>query len=181
MKVYSIDSQKQAVKEIEIEMQANTVYSFFNSILIDELTSLNGHVIYSDANAISEEKKPFFMGEQLIVGDALIFGKDGLIDIEATIPKADLESLVNYEVSDFYIESLKILKSSSLNLYRTFELSKEGEDIKLNSEWVLHVFNMADSKTKEYFISELKKAIETKVEILEHFQKMALLALNATA
>jgi hypothetical protein len=45
---------------------------------------------------------------------------------------------------------------------------------------VLYVFNIADDRTKEYFITELKKAIESKTDILEHMQKMAQLALNAT-
>ena len=181
MKAYTINPASQITEEIELDVQANTVYTFFNSISIDDLDTLDKHTIHSDADAISKGKKPFFVGEQLIVGEALIFGKDGLEDIEVTIPNVDLDSLVNYDVSDFYIESLKILKNSDINLYRVFELTKEGEDIQLNSEWVLHVFNMADTQTKEYFISELKKALDTKVNILEHFQKMAFLALNATA
>ncbi len=181
MKVYSVNPQTKTVQKVEIDIQANTLYTFFNSISIDDLLTLDKHTIHSDADAITKEKKPFFIGEQLIVGEALIFGKDGLIDTEVSIPKSDLESLVNYDISEFYVKSLKILKSTNINLYRVFELSKDGEDIKLNSEWVLHVFNMADSQTKEYFIGELQKAVDTKTEILEHFQKMAFLALNAMA
>jgi hypothetical protein len=81
MKAYSIDSTTQEVKEIDIEMQANTVYSFFNSILTDELSTLDKHTIHSDANAISKNMEPFFIGEQLIIGNALIVGKDGLFNI----------------------------------------------------------------------------------------------------
>jgi len=180
MKAYSIDSATQELKELDIEMQANTVYSFFNSILTDELTTIEQHTIHSDANAISLNKKPFFIGEQLIIGDALIVGKDGLLDTDASIPHSDLESLVNYEVPSFYLDVLKLVQDSDINLYRVFEVSSEKEDIKLNTEWVLYVFNMADDRTKEYFLAELKKAVESKKDVTLHMQEMALLALNAT-
>ncbi|WP_373036501.1 hypothetical protein [Sulfurimonas sp.] len=181
MKAYSIDSAKQEVKEIDIEMQANTVYSFFNSILTDELSTLDKHTIHSDAEAISKNMEPFFIGEQLIVGNALIVGKDGLFDTDVTIPKDDLESLVNYEVTEFYKDVLQLIKDSDINLYRIFEVTKEEEDIKLNTEWVLYVFNLADDRTKEYFLDELKKAVDAKKDITIHMQNMAILALNATA
>lgn len=181
MKAYSIDPVNQEVKEIDIEMQANTVFSFFNSILIDELNTLDKHTIHSDAEAISNEAIPFFMGEQLVVGNALIIGKNGLEDVEASIPHDDLTSIVNYDVSSFYIDALKLLGNTDINLYRVFEIKREEELIQLNTEWVLYVFNMADDKTKEYFLTELKKAVDTKVDMLEHIQKMAILALQAGA
>jgi hypothetical protein len=180
MKAYSIDSVTQEVKELDIEMQANTVYSFFNSILTDELSTLDKHTIHSDADAISKNMEPFFIGEQLIVGNALIVGKDGLFDTDASIPKDDLESLINYEVTPFYKQVLKLIQDTDINLYRVFEVTQEEEDIKLNTEWVLYVFNMSDDRTKEYFLEELKKAIETKKDITIHMQNMAILALNAT-
>ena len=181
MKAYSIDSAKQEVKEIDIEMQANTVYSFFNSILTDELSTLDKHTIHSDAEAISKNMEPFFIGEQLIVGNALIVGKDGLFDTDAVIPKDHLESLVNYDVPAFYRDVLNLIQDTDINLYRIFEVTKEEEDIKLNTEWVLYVFNMADDRTREYFLDELKKAVEAKKDITIHMQNMAILALNATA
>ena len=180
MKAYSVSPQTQEVKELDIVLEANTVYSFFNSILIDELEVLDKHTIYTDAEAISKGEKPFFIGEQLLVGEALVIGKNGAEDCEATIPQNDLKSLANYDVSAFYTEVITLLKPTDINLYRVFELSKDGEDIQLNTEWVLYVFNIADDRTKEYFITELKKAIESKTDILEHMQKMAQLALNAT-
>ncbi|NOR58376.1 MAG: hypothetical protein GQ474_07620 [Sulfurimonas sp.] len=181
MKAYSIDSTTQEVKELDIEMQANTVYSFFNSILTDELSTLDKHTIHSDADAISKNMEPFFIGEQLIVGNALIVGKDGLFDTDVSIPKDDLESLVNYEVTPFYKQVLKLIQDTDINLYRVFEVTQEQEDIKLNTEWVLYVFNMADDRTKEYFLEELIKAVEAKKDITIHMQNMAILALNATA
>ena len=181
MKAFSIDAQKREVKEIDIVMQANSVYSFFNSILIDDLTTLDKHMIHADAEAISNSKEAFFIGEQLIVGDALIIGKDGFDDIDASIPLSDLESLVKYEVPTFYKDALKLMQNSDINLYRVFEVSKKEEDISLNTEWVLYVFNIADDRTKKYFLDELKKAVEAEKDITEHMQQMAILALNAGA
>lgn len=181
MKAYSINPQTKEIQEINIEIQTNTVYSFFNSISIDDFSIVEKHTIYSDSDAISNEKKPFFLAEQLIVGDSLVLGKEDSFDSEVTIPKNELEALISYEVSPFYIDALKLLKNTNINLYRVFEVTKEKEDIKLNSEWVLYVFNIADQKTKEYFLDELKKAIDAKADITTHMQKMATLALNAGA
>ncbi len=181
MKAYTIDPNSREVKEIDIEMQANTVFTFFSSIFTDELLTLDKHTIYSDGNAISKNMRPFFLGEQLVIGNALIFGKEGLFDTDAVIPRNDLDSLVSYDVTPFYTDVLNMMKDSDINLYRIFEVTKEQEDIKLNTEWVLHVFNMADSKTKEYFLDELKKALEGKKDIFVHMQNMAILALNAMA
>jgi hypothetical protein len=180
MKAYSVDPQTQEIKELDIVMQANTVYSFFNSILIDEMSTLDKHTIYTNEEALSSAKVPFFIGEQLLIGEALITGKSGAEDSEVTIPKEDLASLVNYDVPQFYKDVLTLLQKSDLNLYRVFELTKAGEDIQLNTEWVLYAFNMADERTKEYFIAELKKALESGENTLVHMQKMAQLALNAT-
>lgn len=181
MKAYSIDPKNKEVKEIDIDMQPNTVYSFFNSILIDELSTLDQHTIHSDGEAVSNEAIPFFMGEQLVVGNALIIGKNGIAEVDATIPHDDLKSIINYDVSAFYIDALKLLQPSDINLYRVFEIKKEEEVIQLNTEWVLYVFNMADDRTKEYFLTQLQKAIDAKDDILEHVQKMAVLALQAGA
>ena len=180
MKALVIDGEKKELKEIDIEMQANTVYTFFNSILIDELGTLNQHMIYSDANALSLKKTPYFIGGQLIVGDALITGQNGMQDCDITISTKDLELLLNYDVSPFYLEVIDLLSSSDLNLYRTFELIHKDENIQLNLEWLLHIFNIADDKTKDYFINELKKVIDSKESVEEYVYKMSGLAINAS-
>jgi hypothetical protein len=179
MKVFSVNAQTKEVKELDIEMQANSVYTFFSSILIDELESLNKHMIYSDANALSEKKTPYYIGEQLIVGDALIVGKEEFTDLDVSITKEELELLIVKDVSSFYQEVLEILSATDINLYRQFRLSHNGEDLALNTEWVLYTFNMADDRTKEYFINELKKALDVSQTPEEFMQKMAGLALNA--
>ena len=61
MQFLAIEASSGEVSELELQMQANTLYTYFDSILIDELMPLNGHVVYSDANALSEKKKAYFM------------------------------------------------------------------------------------------------------------------------
>jgi len=175
MKAYSINPQTKELQELDIDIQANTVYTFFNSILADEILILDKHTIYSDADALSQKKKPFFIGDQLILGEALILGKDGFLDIEATIPIDDLKSLVSYETSSFYDEALKLLQTSEINLYKAFNVS----DKQLDSAWVLHVFSIADENTQKYFIKELHKVVDAKEDISFFMKTMAGLALQA--
>ncbi len=179
MQSYAIDAQKKKVESKEIQMQANTVYSFFNSILIDELLTLKEHIIYADENALSEGKTPYFIGEQLVLGDALILGRNGMEDVDTKISEDELKSLVNFDIPKFYQDTLKLLAQSDLNLYRTFTLQKEQENVTLNPEWVLYAFNMADERTKEYFLEHLTKTLDEKKSVDEYLQKMAGLALNA--
>lgn len=181
MKAYSIDSTNIELKEIEIEMQANTTYSFFGSILIDELEALHKHMIYADANALSDSKRAYFIGEQLVLGDSLIIGKEEFTDLDVSIQKDELESLIRREINEFYKNALKQLSSTDLNLYRTFLVEKKGESIPLNAEWVLYTFNIADDRTQEYFLAELKKALNANEDAESFMQKMASLALNAGA
>lgn len=181
MRTVSINSDTLEAKEIDIHLQANTVYTFFNSILIDELATINDHVIYTDAEALSKDKKAYFIGEQLIVGDALIIGRDSFEEVEATIPLKDLESLVKYELSDFYVDVLKLLSATDVNLYRAFEVDAEGQKLQLNTEWVLYTFNLADDKTKSYFIAELQKSIDAKDDVIEFMKRIASLAIRSGA
>ena len=152
MKALTIDNQTQEVKEIELNMAANTLYTFFSSILIDELYTIKEHVIYSDANALSEKKNAYFIGEQLVIGDALVFAREDFNDTDVKIKQEELSSLINTEVNSFYTEVLELLSSTDINLYKTFEVEKSGQKIALSSEWVLYTFNIADERTKEYFI-----------------------------
>lgn len=179
MKAISISSDTKIISDIEIQINPNTVYTFFSSILIDESTTLQEHTIYTDANALSQSKQAFFLGEQLLIGDALITGKSDNGDIDSTIPLNELEGLVSYELSPFYVEVLDLLSSTDINLYRAFNLIKDGEKIALSTEWVLYTFNIADERTKEYFINELKKSLGSTQETESFIQKMATLALNA--
>jgi hypothetical protein len=179
MKALTIDIQNKNIKEIDIEMTANTVYSFFSSILIDDLATLKDHTIYTDANALSDSKQAYFIGEQLLIGDALITGRSPHGDLDITIPTKDLEELISYEVNQFYTETISLLSQTDINLYRSFELSKNGERMNLNAEWVLYTFNIADERTREYFLNELGKNISSTENAEAFIQKMAGLALNA--
>jgi len=179
MKAYSVNETTLEIEELEIEMQANTTYSFFGSILIDELEGLNQHMIYADANALSQGKKAYFIGEQLVLGKSLIIGKEEFTDLDVSIPLEELESLIKKDVNEFYKAVLHELSATDLNLYRTFLVEKKGESIPLNTEWVLYTFNIADDRTKEYFLAELQKALNAKENAEKFMQKMATLAINA--
>ena len=179
MQALSINPLTQEIEELDIEMKANTLYTFFSSILIDELESMNEHVIYADANALSEKKPAYFLGEQLIIGDALILGRFDFDDTDVKIKKEELASLLKFEVNDFYKTVLELLSSTDINLYRTFTVEKNGEKIALNTEWVLYTFNIADERTKEYFINELQKVLDAGESVDAYMQKMAQLAMNA--
>ena len=179
MQALSINPLTKEIEELDIEMKANTLYTFFSSILIDELESMNEHIIYADANALSEKKPAYFLGEQLIIGDALILGRFDFDDIDVKIKKEELASLLKFEVNEFYTTVLELLSSTDINLYRTFTVEKNGEQIALNTEWVLYTFNIADERTKEYFINELQKVLDTGESVEAYMQKMAQLAMNA--
>jgi hypothetical protein len=179
MRAISVNHKTQKIEELDLDIKANTIYSFFNSILIDEMASLNQHMIYSDANALSLNKRAYFIGEQIVVGDALILGQHELVEGDATIPIKDLEVLVNYDVSPFYLEVLDLISKTDINLYRTFEVKQKEEKIQLNTEWVLYTFNIADDRTKEYFIDELKKSLDSNEDVKDYMAKMAQLAVNA--
>lgn len=179
MKAISINTNDKTVQEIEIEIKPDTIYTYFNSILIDEITTLTDHAIHADANALSESKNAFFIAEQLIIGDALITGKSQKEDKDTSIPLETLRELISYEISQFYENTLSLLSSTDINIYRPFTVIKDGESIPLSTEWVLYTFNIADDRTKEYFLSELKKSLSSTKEAETFMQKMASLALNA--
>ena len=179
MKALSIHPSVREVKEIEIEMKANTTYSFFNSILIDESQMLSGHLVFTDANALSQNKSAYFLGEHLIVGDALVIGKNGLEESDATIPARTLAELINYETPKFYTDVLKLLSKSDVNLYREFTVTRGDEKLSLNCEWTLYAFNAADDKTKEYFLAQLTQTLETNASVEEYVRKMTQLAINS--
>ena len=179
MKALSIHPSSKEIKEIEIEMKANSVYSFFNSILIDEIETLKDHLIFTDANALSQHKDVCFLGEQLLVGNALLIGKNAMEEVDATIPATELKKLVSHDVPQFYKDALSLLSRTDINLYRAFTVLQGGEKLPLNCEWVLYTFNIADERTKEYFLTELQKALDDEKSVEEYVQKMAQLAINA--
>ena len=179
MQAISLNPLDKEIKIIEIEMKANSIYSFFNSILIDEIETLQKHLLYTDANALSEGKLAYFIGEQLLIGDALIIGKNGLEEVDSTISVEDLESIINYHVEKFYLDALALLAQSDINLYRTFSVKKGDEQLALSCEWVLYTFNIADDRTKDYFLAELQKVLDTESSVEKYVQKMAQLAINA--
>ena len=179
MQLYHIDPIKQIVEPIELKIEANTFYTYFGSLLIDELPTLANHTIYTDANALSEKKRPFFIGEQIVLGDALILGRNGFEECDATISIDELKMLVHYDVPQFYLDVFELLSQTDVNLYRAFYVDHNGESMELNIAWVLYFFNIADERTRQYFVNELKKVIEKGDDVVAFMKKMAAAALRA--
>ena len=179
MRAVSIETANWKTQELNINLQANTVYTFFSSILIDEINTLQKHIVYTDANALALGKPAYFLGAQLLVGDALIIGQNALEEVDATIPETELKEIINTEIPQFYQDVLILLSQTDINLYRTFEVNAQSEKLFVNTEWVLYTFNIADTRTQEYFLAELQKAIEAKEDVTKFMQKMAQLAVNA--
>ncbi|SFV52995.1 hypothetical protein MNB_SM-7-43 [hydrothermal vent metagenome] len=179
MRFLHIDPKKHAIEEIELKLEANTFYTYFGSILIDELPTLGGHTIYTDANALSEGKPAYFVGEQIVVGDALILGRNGFEEVDATLKSDELSKMVRFDIPPFYKDALALLAKTDANLYRAFYVEHNGENMELNISWVLYFFNIADERTKEYFVTHLSQTIENKEDVVAFMQKMAKAALKA--
>ena len=179
MRFLHIDPRKHTVEEIDLKLEANTFYTYFGSILIDELPTLGGHTIYTDGNALSEAKPAYFIGEQIVLGDALVLGRNGFEEIDATLSPDDLAKMIRYDVPQFYKDVLALLSKTDLNLYRAFYVEHDGENMELNISWVLYFFNIADERTKEYFLTHLFETIEKGEDVAAFIQKMAKAALRA--
>ena len=179
MRFLHIDPRRHTIEEMELKLEANTFYTYFGSILIDELPTLGGHTIYTDGNALSEGKPAYFIGEQIVLGDALILGRNGFEEIDASLSPEELSKMVCYDVPQFYTDALALLGKTDANLYRAFYVEHNGENMELNISWVLYFFNIADERTKEYFLTHLAETIEKEEDLTAFMQKMAKAALNA--
>jgi len=179
MKAYSINPETKSIEIQDFDGQVNSIYTFFNSILVDSSHILNEHIIYTDGNALSTTHVPYFIGHQLFLGKALILGQNGLEEVDVKIDDSELAKFISYDVNKFYKKSLDSLALQDINLYKTFEVDDNDSKLTLNYEWVIYTFNMADVKTQNYFLIELDKIIDESKSIEDHFQKMAQLAVNA--
>ena len=179
MKAYSINPENKNINITYFDGQPNSIYTFFNSILVDSSNSLHEHIIYTDGNAQSITHIPYFIGEQLFLGKALILGQNGLEEVDVKIEGTDLSELISYEVNAFYKKSLDALAIENINLYKIFEVNENGSGLHVSYEWVIYTFNIADSKTQDYFLNELNKTILENRSVKEYFKKMAQLAINA--
>lgn len=111
----------------------------------------------------------------------MVLGREDFNDVDIQITKEEFTSLINRDVNEFYKEVLDLLADTDVNLYRTFTVEKNGEKIPLNIEWTLYTFNIADERTKIYFINELKKTLQVKEDVTVYIQKMAQLAMNVAS
>lgn len=179
MKIFSIDPETQTLETQNFDGQVNSIYTFFNSILVDNSHTLNEHIIYTDGNAQIDTHLPYFIGEQLFMGKALIIGLNGYEETDAKIKQEQLSSLISYDVNMFYKKALNALAKEQLNLYTIFEVNDNGTPLHVSYEWVIFTFNMADERTQEYFLNSLDMTIIEEKSVAQTFQKMAQLAVNA--
>jgi hypothetical protein len=180
MQVHLIDPQTKTVQTEEFDGKITSIYTFFNSILVDSSDVLKEHIIYTDAN--HKDKTPFFLGNQLFIGKAIVLGLHAMSETDATISANELESLINYELPPLYLQSIEAIIQNDLNLYKNFEVQTQtAETLQINYEWVIYTFNVADQQTQEYFLKHLEENMNDAENLASYLQKMAALAIKSGA
>lgn len=177
MNIYMIKPHTKEILTTEFDGQITSIYTYFDSLLVDTSTILQDHIIYT--NAQHTNKNMFFIGEQLFIGDALILGLKGFEETDITIKQDELQSLISYDVNNFYKQALRPVLDFEININDTLSVKDNDETMQINFEWVIYTFNKADKKTQHYFLDEMKKACTDKENTNQYFQKMAQLAVNA--
>ena len=178
MKTYLINPENKNFSEQDFDGQVNTLYTLFDSLLLEHAYGINQHIIYSDSNAYERGERPFFIGEQLFFGKVLVIGLEGFGEVDVKIGLKELKSLCSFKINAFYSSALRLLQESKVSFYAPFE-GLSSEDMLINCEWVLYTFNMADEATQRYFLDALFKAQEENSDLLEQMKTMASLALKA--
>lgn len=181
MKSYIIDPDTKAITNHEFDGQLNSIYTLFNSILIDTSHELHQHVIYSDEYAIDHNKTPFFIADKLFLGRVLICGINNLQEEDVTITVEELGALIRYEISDFYTQCLALLRQAKMNFNTHFTITHDNESTDLSYEWVIYTFNIADERTQRYFLDKLQETLDQNGDIHSYFQNMAQRAIKAMA
>jgi hypothetical protein len=181
MKTYIIDPDTKAITTHEFDGQLNSIYTLFNSILIDTSHELHQHVIYSDEYAIDHKRTPFFIADKLFLGRALVCGINGLEEEDVKISIGELEALIRYEINDFYTQCLAVLQQAKMNFNTHFTITHNNESADLSYEWVIYTFNMADERTQSYFLDKLHETLDQNGDIDAYFQNMAQRAVEAMA
>jgi hypothetical protein len=179
MNAYIIDPDTKTITTHEFDGQLNSIYTLFNSILIDTSHELHQHVIYTDEYAIDQNKTPFFIAEKLFLGRALICGINGLEEEDVKISVDELHTLISYDINDFYTQCLQVLTQAKMNFNTHFTLTYENEKTDLSYEWVIYTFNMADERTQTYFLEKLNETLAQNGDIDAYFQNMAQRAIEA--
>jgi hypothetical protein len=180
MKTYIIDPKTKSITPQDFDGQLNSIYTLFNSILIDSSQALNRHIIYSDEYATDNGCVPYFIGDKLFLGKALVCSENVDDGEDVSITAKELEQIINYDVNEFYLECLSYLSKEKISINKIFHIQDKDEKIKLSFEWVIYTFNMADKRTKENFLTNLKKTFQEKKSISEYFENMAQRAFDAT-
>jgi len=178
MKAYLIDPNTRSVVEAEFDGQPNSLFTLFNSLLVDSDAVLHGHNVYRTSEAFERGERGFFLGEKLIFGKALVTGSDGLADTDAAVTAEELLQLSLFDIPDFYLKTLALLPPDfSFEEHYQLHIGEIGESV--TPEWVFYVYNMADSATKTYFLNRLEESVTQGADIRNYLKKMAELAVKS--
>lgn len=178
MKAFLIDPNTHSVTEQAYDGQPNSLYTLFNALLVDQNDILHGHMVYSATEAYEKNEPGFFLGEKLLFGKALVTGYAGFEDLDAEISAEELTQLIMFDLPEFYTKALALLPAA-FSFDETYELPLDGQTESVGPEWVLYVFNMADSDTKNYFLSHLERAVVKGDDLNDFLKKMGMLAIKS--
>ncbi len=178
MHAYLIDPESRCVTVQEYDGQPHSLYTLFGSLLVDTNEVLNEHMVYTAGEAFEKGGKPYFLGEKLLFGKALVTGYAGFEDLDAAIKKEELESLLLYDVPAFYEKILSQLPAD-FDFARKYALDANDMHEKVTPEWVFYVFNMADEATKNYFLNHLEETVTKGENLHGYFEKMANIAVRS--
>lgn len=178
MKAFLIDPQTRSVTQQVYDGQPNSLYTLFNSLLVDQNDILHGHMVYSATEAYEKKEPGYFLGEKLMFGKALVTGYAGFEDLDADISAEELTQLITFELPEFYTKALALLPAE-FSFDEHYELQLDAQTESVRPEWVLYVFNMADSDTKNYFLTHLESAVVQGDDLHGYLKKMGMLAIKS--
>jgi len=175
MKAFLIDPQDRTITLQNFDGHPNSLYTLFGSLLVDAADALNDHSLYSSTEAFERAERGFLVGEKLIFGKTLLAGIAGFEDTDATITQDELRALTRFELPAFYTQTIALLP-------KTFMFGNAvtiTEEHSLTGEWIIYAYNMADTKTKTYFLNELESTIRTGKDVTAFMKKMGEIALRS--
>ena len=178
MKALLIDPDTRGITVQEYDGQPHSLYTLFSSLLLDQHDVLHEHNVYGGADAFEQGMRPFFLGEKLLFGKAVITGRAGFEECDVSIAEAELERLVQFELPAFYRKTLTLLPKDFI-FDETYTLLIEETPQSITPEWVFYAFNMADDATKAYFLTHMEKAIAGSEDIHTYLKKMGEIAVKS--
>lgn len=178
MKAFLIDPENATVTPTDYDGQPHSLYSLFGSLLVDSHDVLNRHSVYASSEGFEKGKRPFFLGEKLLFGMTVVTGKEGFEDVDALISEGELLQITQFGLPQFYEEVFERFPAN-FNFDEPLQLSAGETEETVPPEWVLYAFNMADKKTKQYFMHTLDDTLVKGDDLYVFLKKMGEIALKA--